>query len=340
MGHHRLSEERRLEVVFEHKSGKSIRDIAKKLGINKNTVSNIVKKHKSTGSVKDLPGRSRKKSTTQRQDSRLIRRSLNDRRLTSSDLKKVWQEECGINVTSRTVRSRLNEAGLKGCVAVKKPLLSKKNRKARFDWARAHKDWTVSDWSRVLWSDESSFELFNPAKRVFVRRRSGERYKEECIVPTVKFGGGSLMVWGCFSGIGTGFLYRVEGILDSKKYIRLLNSAMFPSVEKLFQNGEYIYQQDDAPCHKAKRVMEFFQRKGVSVMDWPVQSPDLNPIENLWTILKQKVHNSKPSSLDVLWETLNGVWNNIEESTIESLVASLPKRVKAVIAAKGEATRY
>ena len=137
-GHHRLSEERRLEVVFKHKSGKSIRDIAKKLGINKNTVSNIVKKHKSTGSVKDLPGRGRKKSTTQRQDSRLIRRSLNDRRLTSSDLKKVWQEECGINVT-RTVRSRLNEAGLKGCVAVKKPLLSKKNRKARFDWARAHK---------------------------------------------------------------------------------------------------------------------------------------------------------------------------------------------------------
>ena len=64
MGHHRLSEERRLEVVFEHKSGKSIRDIAKKLGINKNTVSNIVKKHKSTGSVKDLPGRGRKKSTT------------------------------------------------------------------------------------------------------------------------------------------------------------------------------------------------------------------------------------------------------------------------------------
>ena len=125
-GHHRLSEERRLEVVFEHKSGKSIRDIAKKLGINKNTVSNIIKKHKSTGSVKDLPGRGRKKSTTQRQDRRLIRRSLNDRRLTSSDLKKVWQEECGINVTSRTVRSRLNEAGLKGCVAVKKPLLSKR----------------------------------------------------------------------------------------------------------------------------------------------------------------------------------------------------------------------
>ena len=63
-------------------------------------------------------------------------------------------------------------------------------------------------------------------------------------------------------------------------------------------------------------------------MDWPAQSPDLNPIENLWTILKQKVDSSKPSSLDVLWETLNGVWDNIEESTIESLVASMPKRVK------------
>ena len=99
-----------------------------------------------------------------------------------------------------------------GRVAAKKPLLSAANVVSRVQWGRDHRDWTDEDWKRVLWSDESTFQLFSN-QRVFVRRRVGERFRKECLSPTVKFGGGKIMVWGCFSSNGVGSLIRVEHIL-------------------------------------------------------------------------------------------------------------------------------
>ena len=96
--------------------------------ISENTVSSIVKKH---SIPRSLTERGRKKSTTERQDRHLIRNSLNYRRLTSSDLKKLWQDECNVQATTRIDRFRFSNACLRGCVAAKKPLLSAKKRNAR-----------------------------------------------------------------------------------------------------------------------------------------------------------------------------------------------------------------
>ena len=99
-----------------------------------------------------------------------------------------------MTVSSSTVRKRLNSAGLHGCVAVKKPLLRPANIKSWLDFARRHKNWTVQQWETELWSEESAFLLFCGAKQAIVRRRVDERYSPQCIVPTIKHGGGSLTV--------------------------------------------------------------------------------------------------------------------------------------------------
>ena len=225
-------------------------------------------------------------------------------------------------------------------MAARKPLLSARNRKARLDFASEYRDWTVEQWRQVLWSDESSVELFDCRRRVYVRRRQGERFREECLVPSVKFGGGKLMIWGCFSGTGLGEICRVEGTVDQKKYQAILQETMLPSANRLFGREKFVFQHDNAPCHAARSVADFLHQKKISVMKWPPQSPDLNPIENLWSILKRKVGLTKPSSLPELWENLRQSWQQISQAEIDKLIASMPQRIKLVIKAKGGATRY
>ena len=86
------------------------------------------------------------------------------------------------------------ENGLHERVAVKKPLLCKANIRKRLEFAKTYKDWTVDQWMKVLWTDESKFEIFGSKRRQNVRWRSNERYHSECIVPTVKHGGGTVLV--------------------------------------------------------------------------------------------------------------------------------------------------
>lgn len=174
--------------IFTKRKGESYKTIGKQLKISKQAIISLIKKHQRTGSVQDCTGRGRKRKTTKRQDRVIVRQSLRKSRLTFSDLRRSLVEQTGVKVTSRTIRNSLREVGLKGCVAASKPLLSTANRKARLTFARGHKGWTVPEWNNVLWSDESSFEIFSNRSRVFSRRRSGERYTESCFAPTVKFG--------------------------------------------------------------------------------------------------------------------------------------------------------
>ena len=105
-------------------------------------------------------------------------------------------DSTGTIISSSTIRRRLLESGLKGCVARKKPLLTNAHKKKRRERCRERKNWTKEHWGKMFFSDDTIFELI-PGRRNFVRRRVGEEYHPECLVSTVKHGGGKLQVWGC-----------------------------------------------------------------------------------------------------------------------------------------------
>jgi len=241
---------------------------------------------------------------------------------------------------ARSIRNRLIEGGLSGRIAAKKPLLSEKNRAARLEFAMMHRDWTVEDWKKVLWSDESTVELFKSKRReledVQVR---GTRMSAWYLQFTLG-GGGKLMVRDCFCSSGLGELRRVKGTMDQHTYTKMLIDAMIPSAERLFNGDLFIFQQDNAPCHKARSVTELLKESDISVMDWPPQSPDFNPIENLWRILKKKVGQSKPTNLNELWEKLQEAWRSITEEEITRLINSMPQRMKSAIKNRGGSTKY
>lgn len=249
------------KILGLHEAGWSARKIAKKLGCDRRTVDRILIKFAKTGSVNSLPKSGRPRKTSPRDDRSIVRSSLISRKTPATQLHLHLADKKRISVS--TLRNRLSEVGLNGRVARKKPLLTLKQKKARLNWALKHKQWKEAEWERVLWSDESPFHLFEKGGK-WVRRRIGEEFKEECISPTVKFGGGHINVWGCFSIHGKGDLHRIHGNMNGEMYKQILIHHMIPNFKKLPKNA--IFMHDNDPKHTCNKVKRYLSNKALTVL--------------------------------------------------------------------------
>lgn len=273
---------------------------------------------------------------------RLKTLSLCDRFKTAAKLRAELAQDGGNDISVRTVRRRLQKSGLRGCVAATKPFISTINKQKRLRFAKAHRHWTVEQWSRVLWTDESKFNLVGSDGAVYVRRRPGEALADSCTKKTVKHGGGNIMIWGAMSAKGRGRLYKVDGKLNADQYLGILQNVMKPSMQDAFGDGNGIFMQDNDPKHTARATKQWLRDSGIEVMEWPPQSPDLNPIENLWHILGLKRHELqvRPTNTNQLWDVCKGAWNLITPEECARIVGTMPARMEAVIKARGGATKW
>lgn len=150
------------------------------------------------------------------------------------------------------------------------------------------------------------------------------------------------MIWGAMSAAGVGEAFVCNGTMNSRRYLDMLEEVLEPSVLKLFNGDDpqYYFQQDNAPCHKAREVTRWFAENNVRVLDWPAQSPDLSPIEHLWKILKQRVCRYKCASKEMLKAKVLEEWEKLPPQLCYNLVSSMPRRIRAVIQAHGGSTKY
>ena len=150
------------------------------------------------------------------------------------------------------------------------------------------------------------------------------------------------MVWGCFMKNKLGPLVKLEGRVTATVYIDVLENHLLPFLDDLDDQENYLFQEDNAPIHTARVVKSWKEENDIDSIPWPAQSPDLNPIENLWDELEKRVraHVPLPKSRENLWEILQEEWSNIDINKYQNLVDSMPRRISAVIKSKGHPTKY
>ena len=334
-----IPEDLRKKVVDAYQSGKGYKAISKALGLHRTTVRAILSKWRKFGTVVNLPRSGRPAKISPRARRKIVQEVTKNPRTTSRDLQ-ASLASAKVSVHDSTIRKTLGKNGIHGRVARRKPLLTKKNMNAHLKFAKKHLDDPQEFWNNVLWTDESKVELFGRHGPRYVWRKPNTAFHSKNLIPTVKHGGGSVMVWGCFAASGPGRLAIIEGTMNSALYQRILQENVRLSVRELKLKRSWVMQQDNDPKHTSKSTSEWLKNKKFKVLEWPSQSPDLNPIEMLWQDLKRAVHARKPTNVTELKQFCMEEWAKIPPRRCERLINNYRKRLVAVIAAKGGVTSY
>lgn len=327
-------------IIELDRQGKSLNDIAQVIGRSKSGVGKLLQRYRATGATVRRPSTGRPRKTDAQQDKQILKEVMADRGITAKQIR----YNLNLNhVSDDLIERRISEGlGFKSCFKIKKNFVSETNRRKRLEFAEAHKNWTVDQWKQVLWSDESPFVLrFNGRIRVW--RLPSERYEPFATRATVKHDK-KINVWGCFAARGVGKIRRVNGILERNQMLTILQESMMDSVHQLFPQApaadNYIFQQDNDPKHTSNLVKGWLETNQVPLLPWPSQSPDLNPIENLWAILDRRLQGRTPQNEDELFAIIESGWNALDPSLLTSLIESMPRRCAAVIKNRGYCTKY
>jgi transposase len=323
-------------------SGQTYRPVARALGASKSTINRNVLRYRATGSYDRRRGQGRKRSTTVRDDRFIVLQTLRNRSQTAVQTRSALEEVRGVQISERTVRRRLKEVELGSYVPAKVPKLEVRPRVARLAFGREHENWNIDQWSQVLFTDESRFCVNTIYGRERIWRRRGERYSQCNFTPKVPFGGGSIMIWGRIGlGARTELVIVDMGTLNADRYItNFLQDHVVPFAPHIGDN--FILMQDNARPHIARCVTNFITETEITKMDWPARSPDMNPIEHVWDMLGKRVKARipAPQTTQALQTMLLEEWDNLPQELIDNSIRSMPRRMIALIRARGGNTRY
>lgn len=329
----------RSSMVAKFNAGTAVKDIAKEFNVSRQTVHYQINKFKKHKDVSNIPRSGAKRKTTLTQDRVLLREFKKNIFLKPISAADQWNLTAKNPISERTVRRRLKEGDFKTTKAKDVPYISKANKLKRLAFAKEHLHKPNEFWRSVLWTDESSFEYNSSKNKFFVRLPEVVRQKKRPVCQKVSHGGGSVMFWGCVAYNGLGDLVPVTGSMNQQQYLITLNENAFTSGDKLIGES-FILQQDNAPCHKAQMITKFLKDVGVKTLDWPPQSPDLNIIENVWSLLKRRRTVSLNKTREETISEVTSLWEEISPEILKNLVDSVPRRLQKVIESKGGYTFY
>lgn len=252
-----------------------------------------------------------------------------ERDITLKDLQDKLERERNVKVSARTISRNLQGKTYSKKPGRKAAMLTTEHKIKRVAFCRKNKK---RNWKKVIFSDETMVQIGGSGKLIWVKR--GESRK----IPAMKYPQ-KVMVWCAISYKGSPKMKFVQGTLKAQGYKELLTTNLLPFL-RAPGNRDLVYMEDNAPCHKAKLVKQFVEAKKIQILDWPPNSPDLNPIENLWNELKKRVEKYKPKTREELKSAIIKSWAEIEQQKIDCYLDSMPRRVEACLKLKGGLTKY
>lgn len=271
----------RAAVVASFEAGMSHKDTREKYGVARSILYSWTKRKRDNGTLERREGSGRRRKSSAAEDHHIVLTVLQNRDTTSQEVAELFGER---KVSSRPICRRVHElTDLRSHWKVRRPFVNARSRKRRVRWCMDRLHYTLEHWKRFLFTDESEFTVrFSQKTRVW--RTTDERHETLAMTGTVKHDL-HVVVWVGTAAHGVGNLYLINGVLEKNQYRRITRTQIIPSARKLFSMRDWTFQEDSDPKHTANSTKALYNQLRIPREEWPANSPDLNPTENLWQYL-------------------------------------------------------
>jgi transposase len=320
-------------VVFLHKEGLTTAEICRKTGFDRQFVTRWISRYNDSGSLDDAAGAGRKRKLSKGVERTVEKKMRGKRRRSSRVIARELKKQKVADVSYMTVQRTVHRRGLHAFKQRKTSRLSKTHKHGRLQFATNNIE---KDWSNVVFSDEHRFKQFkggNPRHNFVWAKSVSEVPGQE-----MERWGLTMDAWGGFSSQGKTELSFYEGTLDAPAYQDILENSLLPAAKGWFddEKGGWELQQDKASCHTAKSTTGWLKQHEVEVVEgWPTKGDDINPMENLWAILDERLESKKFTTEKGMKKAIRQLWDEVDLSLLHNLIHSIPDRLRRIRKAKG-----
>jgi transposase len=329
-----LTIEQRAAIITLHRIGMLAKDIAIKIPCSANTVSLWITRDGKEHSLNDKERSGRPRCTDDETDVVIEEYAEEKKFIVPKDIRRELQLEC----SARTVRRRLDEVNLFGRLARELDTFDDRILKLRLSFANGFLHFTDDEWDTVIFSDEVHFCLGHHGQ-VWVQRPPGAAYHPQYCKPHDD-PIANITVWGCFCSKGMGAGRIFIGELNKQLYRDILQHNLQPTYQRYYPSGVWRLLQDNASPHYNPEVNTWMHNHGIHIIEFPPRSPDLNPIENLWHLLKWRVEHRNPRTAEELERFIGEEYEAITTQECTTLAHSMHNRLVQCIEFQGHKTKY